>query len=545
MSRTGIRHLPLLLILFLAFTLRLLSALFLMGSIDTEGAEYARIAENLLDGTGYVGMATPGTELMFPPLFPLLIAAVSVLTHQPEVAGRLISITTGTLLVLPVFYIALDLYRRNVAYVAAIMAACHPLLVGYASTVFIETTYITLVLSGAYWSLRCLSLQTARAFLLAGFFFGLAYLCRPEAALYPFLTILFLAAATFLTKRRQVGRVARLCSLLLAVSLILASPYVTWLSVQTGQFRWEGKTPLNYALAASQVANMIPGEVEFAISGDLEEKGIWNRSNLSVIKSTEFNFAQVIHTTLTIAPSTLSYIAKTITGAGFGSPPLFGLVVLGLFGKPWSRELIISQFYLLFVLLGVPSLSLLSVGIMYPRYLLLFLPIMIIWASNGVILVSDWAGASGAPIARRASMAVGLITSVTLILLTALLGRGSGEFTLFDYRSRPVKEAGKWLAAFTPGPKTVMDGTGTLAFHAGASFLSFPYSGLSLALKYIDKKKVDFLVLRDGRLGWLPPAPYAKDWLENGIPDRRAQLIYNKRTPARGRILIYKWNPDR
>ena len=138
---------------FPSFTLRLLSALFLMGSIDTEGAEYARIAENLLDGTGYVGMATLGTELMFPPLFRWLIAAVSVVTHQPEIAGRLISITTGTLLVLPVFYIALHLYRRNVAYVAAILAACHPLLIGYASTVFIETTYITLVLSGAYWSL--------------------------------------------------------------------------------------------------------------------------------------------------------------------------------------------------------------------------------------------------------------------------------------------------------------------------------------------------------------------------------------------------------
>src|SRR5580704_10031552 len=66
-------HLPLLLILLLAFTLRLLSARFLMGSIDSEGAEYARIAENLLNGKGSVGIALPGAQLMFPPLFPLLI----------------------------------------------------------------------------------------------------------------------------------------------------------------------------------------------------------------------------------------------------------------------------------------------------------------------------------------------------------------------------------------------------------------------------------------------------------------------------------------
>ena len=549
MYRIVSRRLPLLLILFLAFTLRLMSALFLMGSIDTEGAEYARIAENLLNGNGYVGMATPGTELMFPPLFPLLIAGVSVVTHQPEIAGRLISITAGTLLVLQVFYIALYLYRRDVAYVAATLAACHPLLVGYASTVFVETTYITLVLSGAYWSLRCLSLPTPQAFLLVGLFFGLAYLCRPEAALYPFATILFLAAATFVTNRRQLGQVARHCALLFTVSLLLAIPYVTWLSVKTGQFRWEGKTPLNYPIVASQIAGIDPSELEFAISEDLEEKGLFNRSNLTVIESTKFNFAQVLHTTLANAPSSLSYITKTIAAtAGLGSPPLFGLVVLGLFGRPWNRELMISQFYFIFVILGVASLSLLSVSVIYLRYLLLFLPVLIIWASNGVILVSDWASATGAPNTQKATKAVGLITSMALVLLTALLGHASWGFTLFDYRSSPVKEAGKWLAAFTSGPKTVMDGSGNLTFHAGASFLSFPYSDSALALKYIDEKKVDFIVLRDGWLGWLPPVPYAKDWLENGIPDRRAQLIYNERTPARGpargRILIYKWNSN-
>src|SRR5207302_7774850 len=129
--------------------------------------------------------------LWFPPLFPLLIAAVSLVTHSSELAGRLISMTTGALLVLPVYGIALHLYNRRVAYVAALLAACQPLLVGFGATVYSETAYMTLLLSGAYWSLRCLSFQTARAFLFAGLFFGLAYLTRSEAALYPLLTVLF------------------------------------------------------------------------------------------------------------------------------------------------------------------------------------------------------------------------------------------------------------------------------------------------------------------------------------------------------------------
>ena len=83
-----------------------------------------------------------------------------------------------------------------------------------------------------------------------------------------------------------------------------------------------------------------------------------------------------------------------------------------------------------------------------------------------------------------------------------------------------------------------MDASTILAFHARASYVPFPYSNSSLALKYIEKKGINFIVLREE---WLSPAPYIKDWLENGVPDRRAQLIYCEKS-QRGRILIYKWN---
>ena len=209
---------------------------------------------------------------MFPPLFPLLIATVSLITHQSELAGRLISVSMGTLLVLPVYFITLHLYERKVAYVAALLTACHPLLVGFASTVFNETTYMTFVLSGAYWSLGCLRLQTARAFLLAGGFFGLAYLTRQEAALYPFLTIVVLAGIVLIS-RQQMPRIGLRSCLLLSTFLILAIPYVVWLSAETGQFRWEAKTSHNLAVAMPKIAGSNVDEVNFGISKELEDLG--------------------------------------------------------------------------------------------------------------------------------------------------------------------------------------------------------------------------------------------------------------------------------
>jgi 4-amino-4-deoxy-L-arabinose transferase-like glycosyltransferase len=518
-----------------------------MGSIDSEGAEYARIAENLLNGNGYVGIAIPGTELMFPPLFPFLIAAVSLLTHQAEIAGRLISVTMGTLIILPVFYIALHLYNRTVAYVAAVLVACHPLLVGFASTVFIETTYMTLVLSGAYWSLRCLSLQMARTFLLAGVFFGLAYLTRPEAALYPFLTIFLLVASSFVMNRQQTRQVALCSCVLLAAFLILATPYIVWLSTETGQFRWEGKAPINLALSMPFITGINSNAAEYGISADLEESGFANRSNFSVITATQFRFRDIIRVVIFNGPRNFRRLMSEVSGGGFlGSPILFVLAILGLFKEPWSHKSIISQIYLLIVVLGVASLSLSLVPVccLYSRYLLLFLPVMIIWAANGVVLLFQWAYAtmrlagSGAPTARKAGMAVGL-TSCAMLVMIAFYGiRHVPELTLFDYTSRPVKQAGRWLDALAPGPKTIMDASTVLAFHAGASFVGFPYTDASLALKYIEKKRVDFIVLREDSL---PSATYSKDWLESGIPDRRAQLIYSDKA-QRGRILIYKWN---
>ena len=161
LSRLGSRvrraealHLTLIISTLLAIALRLFYAKFLSGAIDSEGAEYARIAENLLHGNGYVGIGTPGEELMFPPLFPWVIAMVSLVTHSAEAAGRLVSSVMGGLLVVPVYLFALRLYDEITARIAALLTACHPLLIAFSGTPFSEMPYITLLLFGLYCASR-------------------------------------------------------------------------------------------------------------------------------------------------------------------------------------------------------------------------------------------------------------------------------------------------------------------------------------------------------------------------------------------------------
>ena len=67
-------------ILFVALSLRFLWMTTQKSNIGGEGAEYARLAENLIKGRGYVGIFGQATQLIFPPLYPLTIGGLSFFT---------------------------------------------------------------------------------------------------------------------------------------------------------------------------------------------------------------------------------------------------------------------------------------------------------------------------------------------------------------------------------------------------------------------------------------------------------------------------------
>jgi 4-amino-4-deoxy-L-arabinose transferase-like glycosyltransferase len=530
----------------LAFGLRLFCVIFFTGAIDPEGAEYARIAENLISGNGYQGIATPGKQLFFPPLFPYLIAAISLLTHQVELAGRLVSLTMGAMLVVPVYLIGLHLYGRAPAYVAAALIALHPYLIFYSSTVYCEPTYLTLVLTGIYWSLRALRLRTAGSFLLAGSFFGLAYLIRPEAAIYPFVALGLTVAYVFMTNRRDLRRVALRSIWMPAMFMMLAAPYIVWLYGETGQWRLEGKSPLNYTTRQLMLEGVSEPEAGYRVDSDLTERGVWIQSNLSTIQSFKFNARQLGRYILGQAKNVLFYLSDNISGRrAFGSPPLFALAVLGLFYRPWRKELAANQLFF-FVILGVASSGLFFIYYYSDRFLLIFVPLLILWASNGIMELARWTSSTIRLIYGRvqhpARIEVVMVFIIAAIVpLFALPTAYSAQMAM--KHSRSLKTAGEWLNVYAPGSKNVIGVMTMLSFHASATFVPLPYSDSDTALRYFDKRKVNFIVVGDH---WSPTErPYLKDWIENGIPNSRAKEIYNTRTPTDGRIIIYEWKSDR
>src|SRR5215469_17468243 len=166
------------------------------GTIESEGAEYAKIAENLRNGMGFVGLVFPGPAVNFSPLFSLLIAGTSFVTHDYELAGRLVALIMGALLPLPVFGIASRLFSRRVGFIAALLTLLHPLLVHLSFMVYSEGPYATLFLSAIYIVVRALEDSSVKLWSLVGAAFGLCYLLRAEASAAFGIAVLFCLTAT-------------------------------------------------------------------------------------------------------------------------------------------------------------------------------------------------------------------------------------------------------------------------------------------------------------------------------------------------------------
>jgi len=212
--------------------------------IENEGAVYASLAENLLNGKGYVAVLGTGEFLNFPPLYPVLIASILPLVGEAERAARFISVIAGTLVTVPAYLVAFTLYGPVTARIAAILIALHPLLIGYSAAVYSETTYLLFLMLGVYFVLRAQELHGHGSSALAGIAFGLAYLVRVEGLLLPMTTVPLLLIVNW----RRLGRAAVTSGVLLACFLIVAAPYVAFLWVETGTFRFEAKGPVFFVV---------------------------------------------------------------------------------------------------------------------------------------------------------------------------------------------------------------------------------------------------------------------------------------------------------
>lgn len=512
-------------------------------TIEQEGAEYARIAQNLLAGKGYVGIFNNGVQLNFPPLYPAAIALVSLITGDAEIAARSLNIILGALLVVPVYRIAVLLYGRSAGIAAAVLVVLHPVLLAGSASTYSEGVYVTIV-AFALWSLvRWVLYRRLSSGIAAGSLLGAAYLVRPEAfVLAGFFGVGGLVFAAFVKQRRETirGSIA-----LLAAFAVVAAPNVAFLTYYTGQLRIEAKGTLAYQWGQRINQGMSYAEAVNGIGPDLSEQGVFMRPNLDVIRSTSYSAADYVRFVLQAVKKNVGPIVTTMTGdAALGSPFLFALVVLGFFGTAWPRDR-----WLLHGLLVVYALTfvlvLMTVQELWFRYFYALFVMLLFWSANGAERLRVWTEATVEAVVGVRRIARGISVGVQCAALLLMLKVSFGYISSVDqFREsmRPArKEAGLWLSRQDGPHERVMASELQTIYYAGADLMPLPYADSDLALRYIAKRNPDYIVL----VGGAPAGrPYADAWFENGIPSPNARLVYDEDKPGSERVKIFRWSPS-
>jgi 4-amino-4-deoxy-L-arabinose transferase-like glycosyltransferase len=532
------------------------------GAIESEGANYARLAENLRNGVGYFGLNTPGKDLIFAPLYPLLISFASLLTSSYEQAGRLVSLFLGALLPIPVFGIACLLFNRWTAFIAAALVVLNPLLVNLSFSVLSEGPYITVLLSAVWVALLAFSRPSISMWCLAGGAFGFAYLIRQEALAALLVALVF---GLFATPGSLLSRSRRVFTAMVVFLMIIA-PEVIFFYRSTGKLRLEGKSTVFFALSQSILAEQANLHTdapsleartkaaflaEYAIDPNLRGIGTAIRPNAEVIQETHITLSALARIVATATRQNMPVFFQQVSSRWFGSPLLPALALLGAVRQAWPRSSLTGRLFVIFV----PMTAVLSTLFALwtdTRFYFVLVPFLLIWAADGLVALSSWAAASlaemGWPLLMRRTL--GIVFSALVGLAAVIYPikgvRSVWEFVQGSPLTQIVKDVGLWVGQQQAHQVRIMDLSTPLAFHAGATYLHYPYCSGDQAIRFLDAASVDYVILRQGELTYGDDTPYYEDWLKGGIPDPRAQLVFTSSGVHAGELRVFQWNhsPD-
>lgn len=503
--------------------------------ITWDGADYARAAANLIAGHGYVGIRGT-TMFVFPPLYPLTIAALLPLSSDAEHAGLNVSLLSGAAFVFPIFGIAATLYGRRVGMTAAVIAACLPFAVQLSTVVLADMLFLTLAATGIHYLLRVTAERRIADAIACGVSLALAYLARPEGVLFWCLAIA-VALAPVVVRPAEWRRNTGLALAIIVPFAALAAPYVTFLSVNAGHLRIEGKSLLNldiglrmqrgmsYTVAADAIdGNLVQVGPELAQDYYFEPAGRARPDMRTVLAFGMQNMVRHVREITHVATSRLC-----------GTVLLLLLAAFGFVAGPWTRRRASGQAILLAYGVIV-AVSLGSVYHFWDRYFVGFVPLLIVWAANGVDAVVRM------PRARLALPWVNLAApALAGVFLIALLFSNKARF-LDDAASLAERDAGMWLSQHGGAGARILSISDQAVFYAAGTWSMLPYApDAGAALRYVQKEQPNFVVL-DG--DYANERPYIIAWLTSGIPDARARRVYAGSEPGVAPIAIVQWTRD-
>jgi hypothetical protein len=439
--------------------------------------------------------------------------------------------------------------------------------VNLSFSVLSEGPYATLFLSAVYVVVRALDYPSIRLWSLVGGAFGLAYLVRQEALAALLIAVLFALIATEGGAAIRCKRAA----VAIGVFLALALPQIIFIYRSTGKVRLDGKSAQFFALGSRILAaEAAPGGTQestdpqpdepssapnvpsweswetkwafYAIDDHLNRTGTAMRSHTEVIRETHIALKDLFHLVGKGVRQNAPELFRELSERWLGAPLLPALALLGALRRPWRRPQASSRLFVVLIA-AAPVAATFTALWTQTRYYFVLVPLLIIWAANGLVQVGLWARASSAaarwPVLARPVVSEYIIPGLVGLALILYPVQGVRQDYIFkdgSPSSRVEKEVGLWIGQQQKQAR-IIDLSIPLTFHADAQWVRFPYCSGDLALRFLDAAQVDYIVLRREETF----TQYYKDWLEHGIPDQRAELLHLP-PDADAQFVVYRWH---
>ncbi len=468
----------------------ILSALFRLLFSSTEviypdACTYLSISKSILNGklsTDFRG----GVELILPPLYPLMTSLFYLLFRSIELSALMVSIFTGSLLIVPAYFLTGLIYgkkaarnkSRNKRLISAAFIFFSPVMINWSVAMYTEALFILLFISAITIGLYALEREKGIWFFVTGSLVGLSYLTR-----IPGIIVLGILCGWIIiyliSKRFSVRKSITFTALLFAGFILITGPYLAHLHSALGEWTLTG--------SYGSVTEVVMDEGVETVAGwellDVAKKEEGAFKKLS--KKTTANLRHYSYSLFKMLSVTLLFV---IIG-----------IIRGCKGLLNRDEIIKSTYLLSFVILYFLSLLILPVSPLIDermRYLSPILPILLILASGGIVHANTWIEEYGKGKLWR-SFAIPAMIVIVLVSYIPQYQMVSAGLHKFWEKERPVdirKETGKWMKDNLPPPIRAMSRGPFVPYHADGIFFLTPPT-YEAVIRTARANNIDYLIL--------------------------------------------------
>lgn len=495
------------------------------------------LGRNLVTGNHYLLNGLP--HVVTPPLYPLLAGLTSFITRDVRVATSLVSVLAGALLPVPVYLLGKDIHGRLAGVLAAAATAVWPVLffVAAVNTIYAQRMYLgaeplyaLLVVSGSLCAWRLGRRGGYANALLAGAFFGLASLTRPEGPVVFAIVFLWLIVdAAACSTLWRVHKPLQLGLVFLVMAAIL-SPFRVYVHHVTGE--WSLGINLNSSARAEDTLwkwaqpgdDMDLLKAHYALDADNAAMSdqFWgvsaqHRSEGAQIRNVGPDASQGLSRAESEpgAASNGGMKGAAAFAEVFYSGPLalvpwyaWLLVLAGLLMPPWDAA---RARWWAFCFSSVLPMALVAVFFyVVPRHELPLIALFAIGASKGLAGVTglfERAGAALFGAKEMSAAALGLVPAVIVFAGMASAGAKMNEIgnkrpgidAALAGQSEDVKIA-RWFATYLPPRSTLMCHRPWLAVWSGLQWRVAPLADASRLVQYAHERHIDFMALYSWQL---------------------------------------------